>query len=245
MRRAIHRLPKTPSQHSSSVRRDPRLPLTNLQGVSPVAQLIRRRGDVVGGRRNLAAFDHLPVIRKVHDLAEADKSCPWCGEMRQKIGEEVSWQVEFIPGRFERIEHVRVKYACTHCEQNAANPQITLEDKPVQPIDKGMAGPGLLAYIVTSKYADYLPGYRLESIFQRNGLEISHVSQSAWCGAVADLLRPLYDLMVRRVLSSHVICTDDAVVCIAANMPRSRPTSRMITPARFPNLPRPNATRWR
>ncbi len=164
------------------------------------------------GRRNLAAFDQLPVIRKVHDLAEADRPCPCCGKTREKIGEEVSWQVEFIPGRFERIEHVRVKYACTHCEQNAANPQITLADKPVQPIDKGMAGPGLLAYIVTSKYADYLPLYRLESIFQRNGLEISRATQSVWCGDVADIVKPLFDLMVQRVLQSHVICTDDTVM---------------------------------
>ena len=96
---------------------------------------------------------------------------------------------------------MRVKYACTHCEQNAANPQITLADKPVQPIDKGMAGPGLLAYIVTSKYADYLPLYRLESIFQRNGLEISRATQSVWCGDVADFCQPLFDLMVQRVLA--------------------------------------------
>jgi len=164
------------------------------------------------GRRNLAAFDQLPVTRKVHDLPEADKPCPCCGKTREKIGEEVSWQVEFIPGRFERIEHVRIKYACTHCEQNAENPQITLADKPVQPIDKGMAGPGLLAYIVTSKYADFLPLYRLESIFQRNGLEISRATQSVWCRDVAEIVKPLFDLMVWRVLQSHVICTDDTVM---------------------------------
>ena len=164
------------------------------------------------GRRNLAVFDQLPATRKVHDLAEADKPCPCCGKTREKIGEESSWQVEFIPGRFERIEHVRLKYACPHCEQNAANPQITLADKPVQPIDKGMAGPGLLAYIVTSKYADYLPLYRLESIFHRNGLEISRATQSVWCGDVADIVKPLFDLMTSRVLASHVICTDDTVM---------------------------------
>jgi transposase len=164
------------------------------------------------GRRNLAAMENLLVIRKEHDLPEDQKPCPCCGKMRQRIGQETSWQVEFIPGHFERIEHVRIKYACAHCEQNAENPQITLADKPVQPIDKGMAGPGLLAYIVTSKYADYLPLYRLESIFQRNGLEISRATQSVWCGDVADLLRPMYDLMVRRVLQSHVICTDDTVM---------------------------------
>jgi transposase len=124
--------------------------------------------------------------------------------------------VEFIPGHFERIEHVRIKYACKKCEQNAENPNIALADKPAQPIDKGMAGPGLLAYVVTSKFSDFLPLYRLENIFQRNGLEISRATQSVWCGDVADLLRPLYDLMVRRVLQSHVICTDDTVMPMLA-----------------------------
>ena len=86
----------------------------------------------------------------------------------------------------------------------------------MQPIDKGMAGPGLLAYIVTSKYADYLPLYRLESIFERNGLEISRATQSVWCGDVAEIVKPLYDLMVSRVLASHVICTDDTVMPMLA-----------------------------
>jgi len=164
------------------------------------------------GRRNLAALENLPVVRKEHDLPEDQKPCPCCGEMRQRIGQEISWQVEFIPGHFERIEHVRIKYACKKCEQNAENPNIALADKPAQPIDKGMAGPGLLAYVVTSKFSDFLPLYRLENIFQRNGLEISRATQSVWCGDVADLLRPLYDLMVSRVLTSHVICTDDTVM---------------------------------
>jgi transposase len=164
------------------------------------------------GRRNLAAFNHLPVTRQVHDLPGDHKSCPCCGQEREKIGEESSWQVEYIPARFERIEHVRIKYACRHCEQNAENPRIELADKPQQPIDKGMAGPGLLAYVITSKYADYLPLYRLENIFQRNGLEISRSTQSIWCGEAADLLGPLYNRMVHRVLQSHLVCTDDTVM---------------------------------
>ena len=175
----------------------------------PPLAAIRR---VRRGRRNLAAFENLPVVRQEHDLPEDQKPCPCCGEMRQRIGSESSWQVEFIPGHFERIEHVRLKYACKKCEQNAENPQIELADKPQQPIDKGMAGPGLLAYVVTSKYADYLPLYRLESIFGRNGLEISRGTQSLWCRDVAEIVKPLFDLMVQRVLQSHVVCTDDTVM---------------------------------
>ena len=66
--------------------------------------------------------------------------------------------------------------------------------QPETVIDKGMAGPGLLAYIVTGKFADYLPLYRLEDIFQRQGFEISRATQSVWCGDVADLAEVLYEL---------------------------------------------------
>jgi transposase len=164
------------------------------------------------GRRNLARFDHLPATRREHDLPEAEKPCPCCGKLRDRIGSETSWQIEYIPGRFERIEHIRHKYACAHCEHNADNPQIILADKPTQPIDKGMAAPGLLAYVATSKFADYLPLYRLQSIFERNGLSIDRGTQSVWCGDVADLTRSLYELMIRRVLASHLVCTDDTVM---------------------------------
>ena len=170
------------------------------------------------GRRDLGSdeFDHLPVIRKEHDLTEADKPCPCCNQLRTKIGEESSWQIEYMPGYFYRLEHLRFKYACRGCEQNAISPNIVLADKPVQPIEKGMAGPGLLAYVVTAKFADYLPLYRLENIFARNGFEIDRGTQCLWCRDVADLIKPLYDRMVQRVLSSHFICTDDTVMPMLA-----------------------------
>jgi len=164
------------------------------------------------GRRNLADAANLPVLRQEHDLPDAEKPCPCCGTQRQRIGQDVTWQVEYIPGHFQRIEHLRFKYACPHCEHNAENPNIVLADKPAQPIDKGMAGPGLLAYIVTSKYADYLPLYRLENIFARNGFAIDRAALSVWCGDVADLLQPLHELMIQRMLESHVISTDDTIM---------------------------------
>ena len=113
---------------------------------------------------------------------------------------------------WERLHHLRKKYACTHCETNGENPSIQTAKKPETAIDKGLAGPGLLAYIVTSKFADYLPLYRLEDIFQRQGFEISRATQSVWCGDVADLLEPLYALMIERVHASHVVATDDTIL---------------------------------
>jgi transposase len=123
------------------------------------------------GRRNLANFENLPVSTHVYELSEAERACPCCGLTRKEIGADESWQVEYLPGHFERIHHVRKKYACTSCETNGENPSIQAAKRPETAIEKGLAGPGLLAYIVTSKYSDFLPLYRLEDIFARQGFE--------------------------------------------------------------------------
>jgi len=164
------------------------------------------------GRRHLANFENLPVTTRVHELSPEQRACPCCGVERKEIGAEESWQVEYLPGRFERIHHVRRKYACTGCESKGTDPQMEAAAKPETAIDKGMAGPGLLSYIVTSKFSDYLPLYRLEDIFQRQGFEISRATQSVWCGDVADLVEPLYALMAERMRASHVVATDDTIM---------------------------------
>jgi transposase len=161
------------------------------------------------GRRNLANFENLPTTTHVHELSVEERACPCCGEERKEIGAEKSWQVDYIPGHFERIEQVRKKYACAKCEASAANPQIEAAAKPETAIEKGLAGPGLLAFIVTSKFSEYLPLYRLENLFARQGFEISRATQAIWCGDVADLVEPLYERMANRVRQSHVVATDD------------------------------------
>ena len=164
------------------------------------------------GRRALANFENLPVTTQIYELSAAARACPGCGQERKEIGAEESWQIEYLPGRFERIRHVRKKYACTQCEAAGERPQITLAARADSPIERGLAGPGLLAYIVASKFADYLPLYRLEEIFARQGFEISRATQSVWCGDVADLAEALYRRMAERVRQSHVVATDDTVL---------------------------------
>jgi transposase len=164
------------------------------------------------GRRHLASFENLPVTSQVYELSAAERICPCCGVERKEMGADESWQIEYIPGRFERIRHIRKKYACPGCEKAGENAQIEVAAKAEAAIEKGMAGPGLLAYIVTSKFSDYLPLYRLEDIFERQGFEISRATQSVWCGDVADLVQPLYELMAEQVRQSHVVATDDTIM---------------------------------
>jgi transposase len=168
-----------------------------------------RRVSKARGRRNLENFDKLPVQEHVYELSEAERLCPCCGKTRAEIGADESWQIEYYPGHFERLHHVRKKYACTSCDAEGENPRIKSAEKPAAAIDKGLPGPGLLSYITTCKFDMYLPLYRLENHFERQGFRIARSTQSIWCGDVADLVEPVYRRMIKQVLQSHLIATDD------------------------------------
>lgn len=170
-----------------------------------VKQTVRghvRRG---GGRQPLP--QDLPRRRIEHALPTEQLACPGCGHERTKFGEERSEQLEFIPASLFVIEHVRFKYACRHCQE-----QVAIAPKPPQPIPKGIPGPGLLSAIVTSKFSDHLPLYRLEDVFARHGVALARSTMCSWLKQTAERLAPLYDLLRRRVLRSQVIHTDDTRV---------------------------------
>jgi len=169
------------------------------------------------GRQKLP--DHLPRLLIEHDLEESEKNCPCCGEERQRIGQEKSEQLEHLPCNFVVLEHIRHKYACPHCHSGKChkcdgNAQVEIAAKPDQPIEKGLAGPGLLAYVVTSKLADHLPLYRLEQIFSRQRVSLNRSTLCGWMEAAARVALPLYQLMCQRVRQSAVLHSDDTTVPI-------------------------------
>lgn len=157
------------------------------------------------GRRTLPA--DLPRIRVEHDLADEERPCPCCGEPRTKIGAETSELLEYEPATVHVIEHVRMKYACPKCEG-----QLVTAAKPRQAIEKCLAGPGLLAQVAVSKYADHLPLHRLERIFKRHEVQLNRQTMSDWMRLTAEALAPLTKLLRRQVLASAVIHTDDTPV---------------------------------
>lgn len=172
------------------------------------------------GRRKLPA--DLARERVVYDVPDAEKSCPCCASPRVKIGEETSEQLDYRPAKLFVWEHVRLKYACPKCRNaSAGSPPATSDTpvspivvaaKPAQPIDKGLPGPGLLAHVITSKYSDHLPLHRQEAMLARQGVELSRSTLADWMAAAADLLKPLYQLMLAEVLKSRVVQTDETRV---------------------------------
>ena len=103
--------------------------------------------------------------------------------MRCRIGEEVREQLEYVPASLIVLEHVRPKYACPDCAAN-----VVIADRLPEPIEKGLPGPGLMAHVITNKYADHLPLYRQEGILLRHGVEISRSTMCDWMAVAAELL---------------------------------------------------------
>ena len=157
------------------------------------------------GRRALPA--DLPRERRVHEVPPGQRACPGCGQERSPIGEEVSEQLDYRPASLFVVEHVRIKVACRDCQGHVA-----VAAKPPQPIEKGLPGPGLLAQVITSKFADHLPLYRQEGIYARHGVELSRKTMCGWMAESAWLLEPIWRAMKAEVLKSRVIQTDDTTV---------------------------------
>jgi transposase len=162
------------------------------------------------GRQQLP--DCLERIEIEHDLE--DTSCPACGNERSRIGQEVSEQLEYFPASFKILKHIRHKYACTKCDHDGYSPNIATAEKPAQPIEKGLPGPSLLAYVTVSKLGDHLPLYRLERIFERHEVHVARSTMCAWMRCAGELVKPLVDMMAERVRNSQVIHTDDTTVPI-------------------------------
>ncbi len=157
------------------------------------------------GRKPLPA--DLPRERVVHDLTDAEKACPGCGEQRLPIAETTREVLDIIPAQLKVVEHVRPVYLCPTCD----GPPVKAP-APKLPLRKGYAGAGLLAMIAVSKFADHAPLYRQEGMLARSGIDLSRSTLCGWMGQGATLLEPLVNLMRREILASKVIQTDDTPV---------------------------------
>jgi transposase len=160
-------------------------------------------------RRRELDLSKLPHYRHERDLSPAEKTCDGCGRQRDCIGKDETKILDYVPAKLEVHVHVRPKYACRYCKDGVVSPP-----PPDRPIARGIAGPGLIAQIVLSKFGDHLPLYRQEDFFARHGLHIARSTQCDWVKAAAGLLEPLYQRQKELVLRSPVLWTDDTPVTV-------------------------------
>src|ERR1017187_5470009 len=138
---------------------------------------------VKSGRKPLP--DHLPREPHVHEPPTGTCNCPDCGAALRVLGEDVSEMLEYVPEHWKVLRHVRPKYSCSACQK------IVQANAPSRPIERGYAGPGLLAHVLVSKYCDHLPLYRQSQIYAREGVELDRATLAEWVGSVSSLVDPL------------------------------------------------------
>jgi transposase len=164
---------------------------------------------------------HLP--REVVTHHPEQDCCPDCGEALRNFGEDVAEILEYIPANFKVIRHVRPKFACTGCERVVEAPA------PPRVIERGLAGPGLLAHVLVAKYADHCPLYRQAEIYAREGVDLDRSTMAGWVGASSELLAPLVEALRKHVLSASKIHADDTPVPVLAPGNGKTRTGRLWT----------------
>jgi transposase len=165
--------------------------------------------------------EHLP--RETHTHMPAEEACPACSGQLCRLGEDVSEMLKYIPASFKVIRHVRPKMCCSRCDV------IVQAPAPSRPIDRGLAGPGLLAHVLVSKYADHLPLYRQSEIYAREGVDLDRSTLADWMGATSYLLSPLVDQLLKHVIAASKLHADDTPVPVLAPGTGKTKTARLWT----------------
>lgn len=165
--------------------------------------------------------EHLP--REIHRLEPAETCCPDCGSDMKYLSEVSAEQLELVSSALKVIRTVRVKKACTRCDS------IVEASAPSRPIDRGIAGAGLLARVLTAKYCEHLPLYRQCEIFARQGVDLSRALLSNWVDACCRLMAPLDEALHRYVMNCRKLHTDDTPVPVLAPGRKKTKTGRIWT----------------
>ncbi len=148
-------------------------------------------------------------------------ACTACGGALKTVGEDVTEELDYIPGRFVVRQFVRPRKACACCETFA---QASL---PPRPIERGRPGPGLLAHVLVSKFCDHLPLYRQSQIYAREGLDLSRSTLAGWVGKSTALLKPLADAIAKHVRQGQALFADDTPVKLQAPGNKKTKTARV------------------
>jgi len=165
--------------------------------------------------------EHLP--REIVTHLPHGECCTECGGQLRQFGEDVSEQLEYIPENFKVIRHVRPKFACGACDRVVEAPA------PSRPVERGIAGPALLAHVLISKYADHLPLYRQSEIYARQGVDIGRSTLAGWVGATTELLAPLLAALETHVISGSKLHADDTPIPVLSPGTGKTKTGRLWT----------------
>jgi transposase len=193
------------------------------QPASNVADLAehRRKRAARGKAAGLRELpDHLPRRTVVHQ-PEQGCNCGQCGASLREIGQDINEVLDYEPGSFHVVRHVRPKLACRGCER------IVQAAAPSRPLQRALAEAGLLSHVLVSKYSDHTPLYRQSQIFAREGVDLPRSTLADWVGQASRLLAPLADAIGHYVRSASKVHADDTPIRVLGGAGQSAKTARL------------------
>ena len=183
------------------------------EGVEEVSEIRVEKKRAIK-RRHLGRIpipDHLEREEVILDIPEEEKVCPKTGKPLKMIGWEVSEKLEYRPGRLFVKVYKRPKYVSPDPVVSESVGVITAS-MPDHPIERCKADVGLLSQIIVSKFADHLPLYRQDGIFEREGVTIPRSTQTSWLLQCYETIKPLGEVLKQVVLESDILFTDDTPI---------------------------------
>ena len=185
----------------------------SMEPIAPLATKPLRKTPVKTNRNHPGRIpipEHLERVEIVLDVPEAQKTCADTGKPLKQIGWEVSEKLEYRPGKLIVNVYKRPKYGAS--ESDVEGPGVLIAPMPDHPIERCKADVGLLSYIIVSKFADHLPLYRQNGIFEREGVDIPRATLTSWMMQTYEAIRPLGDELKKAVFESDVLFTDDSII---------------------------------
>lgn len=160
-------------------------------------------------------------------ILDPGRCCPDCGGDLRTVGEDASEMLDLVAAQLKVLRTRRLKKSCRRCERMVQQPA------PSRPIPGSMAGPGLLAHVLVSKFDDHIPLYRQNEIFARMGADIPDSTLVDWCGRAMRVLQPIAERITREIMASDLLHADDTPIRVLDRNGRDRELGKGVKKGRI------------
>ena len=193
--------------------------------VEPKIEEITYKRKKASKRKQREIYGDLPVEEIIYDIPEEEKICENCKSEMSFMKYEVRRELKIVPAKVTVVEHKRAVYVCKNCDKNGIESSFKTAKSTPALIEKSLVSSSMLAYIMNQKFTCAMPLYRQEQEFKRMGINLSRQTMANWMIKGANLLKPVYEEMRKRLVSKSFLHADETPLEVL-NEPGKEPTSK-------------------
>lgn len=154
-------------------------------------------------------YGTLPVEEIVYDIPDEEKICEKCGSEMTFMRYEIRKELKIVPAKISVVEHKKAVYVCKNCDKNGIEANFKTAKGVPALIEKSLASPSMLSYIMNQKFTNAMPLYRQEQEYKRMGVNLTRQTMANWMIKGANLLKPIYEEMRKELVSRSFIHADE------------------------------------